>query len=163
MADFLGVKLREMREQRHTSLRALADELGITAMTVSRYENGHREPDLQMIERLAHHFRVPIGCFIGQETMRMNEIYQLSLEKEVAAELASHAMNRLVNHMLKAGISLDDANDPLVVLYNELSELSDGIVRHTSVDEAKETGVYLKHVHRYIGKLEECLADGLVA
>jgi HTH-type transcriptional regulator/antitoxin PezA len=155
MAYFSGDRLRQMRERRRLSLRALADELDTTAMAISRYENGRREPGLQMIELLSKFFRVHIEYFIESEELRMNDIYQLSLEKEAAVEYSNYVVNRLMNHMIKTGVPFDAIHDPLVVLYDELSNVSETLIPgYSSIGEVKDAEAYLRHVTRYIERLE---------
>jgi transcriptional regulator with XRE-family HTH domain len=133
-------------------------------MAISRYENGKREPGLQMIELLSKFFRVDIEYFIESEELWMNDIYQLSLEKEVAVEYSNHVVNRLMNHMIKTGVPFDAANDPLVVLYDELSDLSEMIIPgYSSIGEVKDAEAYLMHVTRYIERLETLPDKGMVA
>ncbi|MDR1778903.1 MAG: helix-turn-helix domain-containing protein [Clostridiales Family XIII bacterium] len=163
MARFSGDKLHAIREQNELSLRALAAELDTTAMALSRYENGSREPGLHMIEKLSSYFRVEIDYFITKEEMRMNERYQLNLEKEVAAEFANNVVNRLMRYMIKSGISAEDPADPIAVLFKELWETAKSIIPHlSSVSEVKDYESYLKHIYRYIKKLEST-AEGMVA
>jgi transcriptional regulator with XRE-family HTH domain len=53
MTPPLGLRLRELREERHMSVRELSDRSGVTAGVISRLERGHMEPKPEAIERLA--------------------------------------------------------------------------------------------------------------
>lgn len=49
----MSSKLKEIREKRHISQRKLADSIGISIRTISRYENGYFNPTLCMVKSLA--------------------------------------------------------------------------------------------------------------
>lgn len=51
--DTIGERIIFLREEREISQKALAIEIGITATTLSRYENGIYEPKAEIIRRLA--------------------------------------------------------------------------------------------------------------
>jgi transcriptional regulator with XRE-family HTH domain len=154
MACFSGGKLRELRERKGLSLRSLACKLETSAMALSRYENGQREPGLRMMEKMAVYLNVPIDYFIQKEVTSMNDIYQLSIEKEVTVEFANNAINLLADYMLKAKISFEDKTNPIVILVNELNGFTDaGIPGMASIADVRELQQYLKHIYSYIEKL----------
>ncbi|MCQ2439450.1 MAG: helix-turn-helix transcriptional regulator [Oscillospiraceae bacterium] len=43
----------------------LANALGVSKSTISLYENGNREPDFEMMERIADHFNVNMSTFFS--------------------------------------------------------------------------------------------------
>jgi len=45
----------------------LAKHLGISPVTISGYENGHREPTIEMLERIADYFDVTVDYLLGRE------------------------------------------------------------------------------------------------
>lgn len=51
--DTIGERIIFLREEREISQKALAIEIGITATTLSRYENDIYEPKAEIIRRLA--------------------------------------------------------------------------------------------------------------
>jgi transcriptional regulator with XRE-family HTH domain len=59
----IGSKVRELREQRNLSLRALADMCDISPNTVSLIERGLSSPGVDTLQRLATGLRVPITSF----------------------------------------------------------------------------------------------------
>lgn len=66
---YIGTRLRYLRKQDDITQQYLADRLGIAKSTVSMYENGQREPDFEMLEKLADFFNVPMSTFFpGGET-----------------------------------------------------------------------------------------------
>ena len=66
---YIGTRLRYLRKQDEITQQQLADQLGIAKSTVSMYETGQREPDFEMLEKLADFFNVPMHTFFpGGET-----------------------------------------------------------------------------------------------
>lgn len=57
--------LRDLIESNGKSLRDTAAELGVSFTTLSRYTNGHREPDLKYVILLAQYFRVSVDWLLG--------------------------------------------------------------------------------------------------
>ena len=53
--------LRQWRERRGYSVRELAKRAGVGFVTVSRIENGHLSPTVNMLEKLARALRVHIS------------------------------------------------------------------------------------------------------
>ncbi|MBQ7123218.1 MAG: helix-turn-helix transcriptional regulator [Oscillospiraceae bacterium] len=56
--------LKKFRKQRKLTQRDLADALHISQTSVSKYERGESEPDLEMVIRMADFFEVSIDEFV---------------------------------------------------------------------------------------------------
>jgi transcriptional regulator with XRE-family HTH domain len=56
--NVFGKKLRELRLEKGLSQQKLGGELGFCNQTVSFWENGSREPDLDTLVQIAHYFEV---------------------------------------------------------------------------------------------------------
>ena len=59
----VGSRLRELREQRDLSLRALAEMCQVSANTVSLIERGLSSPSVDTLQRLSKGLSVPIASF----------------------------------------------------------------------------------------------------
>lgn len=62
----LPKRLREQREKKQMTQSELGKMLGVERATVSRYETGDREPDSEVIRRLAGFFGVSVDYLLGQ-------------------------------------------------------------------------------------------------
>ncbi len=51
-------RLKQLREEKHLSQQRLSLELNVSQATISKYELGQTDPDIQMIVELARYFRV---------------------------------------------------------------------------------------------------------
>lgn len=57
--------LRDLIDSRGMMVVQVADETGISKITLSRYLNGHRIPDLEYVIRLAKFFNVSVDWMLG--------------------------------------------------------------------------------------------------
>jgi len=61
------MRLKELREEKNMSQVQLANKLGVNNRTISQYERGIREPDIQTIKQLCAFFNVSAGYLLGME------------------------------------------------------------------------------------------------
>lgn len=62
-----GKLIAELRLEKGMTQKALADELGISAKTVSKWETGHGFPDISLISELSKIFQVDISKILCGE------------------------------------------------------------------------------------------------
>lgn len=62
----VGVVIREKRRRAGLTQVDLARKSGLHPVTLSRYETGGREPDLNSLRRLAAALNVPLSTFIPE-------------------------------------------------------------------------------------------------
>lgn len=60
-------RLRELRKSRSMTQPQLAQLLGIAKSTISMYENGRREPDLETLEAIADIFNVDLNSLASKK------------------------------------------------------------------------------------------------
>lgn len=60
-------RLRSARIYRGFTLQALADAIGITLITIQKYEAGVREPNLQTLRQLADTLNVSTDFLLGRD------------------------------------------------------------------------------------------------
>jgi transcriptional regulator with XRE-family HTH domain len=58
-------RLKELRLQKGVSQRKLGETLGVVNQTVSFWETGSREPDLDMLVKIAKYFEVSTDYLVG--------------------------------------------------------------------------------------------------
>ena len=56
--NIFGTTLKRLRLENHLSQRQRGDALGVCNQTVSFWESGSREPDLDMVRKIAEYFDV---------------------------------------------------------------------------------------------------------
>jgi transcriptional regulator with XRE-family HTH domain len=64
-APNIGHRIASLRRWYGWTQTELAEQLGVSRMTVYRYEEGGREPSLAMLRRLAEVLEVDVGELVG--------------------------------------------------------------------------------------------------
>ena len=60
-------RLRSARITRGQTLQSIADKLEVTLITIQKYESGAREPNLQMLSKLADVLDIPTDFLLGRD------------------------------------------------------------------------------------------------
>jgi len=69
MATF-SERMRELRKEKGISLEKLAEMMGTTKATLSRYENSKRIPNIEFVKELAKIFDVSVDYLLGRTDVR---------------------------------------------------------------------------------------------
>ncbi len=64
------MRIKELRNEQHITQLKLAMDLNMSQNTISRYENGEREPGIAELIRIADYFRVSIDYLVGRTDKR---------------------------------------------------------------------------------------------
>ena len=64
--NYFGIKLKELRTEKGLSQRQFGEIFGVCNQTVSFWETGSREPDLDTIVKIADYFEVSIDYLCGR-------------------------------------------------------------------------------------------------
>lgn len=65
--NFLGKTIKELRLEEGISQRELGNRLNVCNQTVSFWESGQREPDLDTLLKIAKYFNVTTDYLLGLE------------------------------------------------------------------------------------------------
>ncbi len=63
-------RLKELREEKGFSYRALAEELDISKSALQKYESAITDPSLTVVKKIADYFDVEIDWLIGEAKIR---------------------------------------------------------------------------------------------
>jgi transcriptional regulator with XRE-family HTH domain len=91
-----GTRLRESRLGAGLSQSELEELSGIPKARLSRYENGHVEPSIQTLNRLARALNVSEASLLGDERAAMEEFFAVLAERGIRVETKAEAA-RLAN------------------------------------------------------------------
>jgi len=95
-------RLQEIREDRGISRKDLAAKLNITVSALGMYEQGRREPNLEMLVKLADCFGVTLDFLVGRsfnEEETKNIIDALHLKNKI--DKLPQGYKDIVNFMLE--------------------------------------------------------------
>lgn len=73
--------IRDKREQMSMTQEELASKIGVTAATISLYESGNRNPDLERLKKIADAFDIPMATLLDIEVPKENLDIALRSEK----------------------------------------------------------------------------------
>ncbi|MFD1316997.1 helix-turn-helix transcriptional regulator [Loigolactobacillus coryniformis] len=59
-------KLKDLRSKKHVTQQEIADFLGISRPAYTAYESGKRQPDYDILKKLATYFNVTTDFLLGQ-------------------------------------------------------------------------------------------------
>lgn len=58
-------RIRELRKKNKLTMKELGKQVGVVEGTISQYETGKRQPDIEMLSKLANYFGVTIDYLVG--------------------------------------------------------------------------------------------------
>lgn len=95
-------RLHDLRIDRRITQKKLAEDLGVTDMTISRYESGSVEPNIDTIYKISNYFGVGISYLFGEKENNPKErAYYEMLDMYSGAlmpsETASEAFVQILN------------------------------------------------------------------
>lgn len=64
------VRIKELRKEQKITQLKMALDLNMSQNTISRYENGEREPGIAELIRIADYFHVTIDYLVGRSDTR---------------------------------------------------------------------------------------------
>ncbi len=64
--EYIGQKIKIYRENNELSQEKLANRVGVTANTISRWETATYKPSVKDLDNLSREFKVPIWVFLPQ-------------------------------------------------------------------------------------------------
>ena len=77
----VGGRLRELRQERNMSMRALARESGLSANALSMIERGRTSPSVSTLYKLADAMGIPITAFFREEPPRQEIVFRKADER----------------------------------------------------------------------------------
>lgn len=62
----MGIRLKELRTEKGLKLKEVADALGLTISAISNYEQGLREPSIEILKKFCDLYDVSADYIIGR-------------------------------------------------------------------------------------------------
>lgn len=82
----IGQFIAQCRNEKNITQEALGEKLGVTNKTISRWENGHYLPDIEMMQLLSKEFNISINELISGEKIKDSD-YKEKAEKNLIVAL----------------------------------------------------------------------------
>lgn len=107
-------RLKQLRKERHLTIEQLANELGTAKSTLSRYENGLREPKKDFLELLSSYFNVSYDFLLGITDIKQdnnnnidNNLKEVLNDIKIISFLQENNLSESTIQGLKGYLSLD--------------------------------------------------------
>ena len=84
--ETLGIRLKALRKEKGLTLEQIANDFDTTAITISRYENGVREPKSDTLNLLADYFNVSVDYLLGRTHKRNGLSNQIEPDVKIAMD-----------------------------------------------------------------------------
>lgn len=81
----IGKFIAQCRNEKNITQEALGEKLGITNKTISRWENGHYLPDIEMMQLLSKEFNISINELISGEKIKDSDYKEKAEENLIVA------------------------------------------------------------------------------
>ena len=78
----IGNKIKSYREKRKMTQKEIAEILGVEPATISKYESGMIEPNIESIKKLAETFEISVDELIKEDDFDISNINILEMLRE---------------------------------------------------------------------------------
>ncbi|HFI0041618.1 TPA: helix-turn-helix domain-containing protein [Streptococcus suis] len=79
-------RLKELRKEKKLTQEELAGEIGVSKITILRWENGERQIKPDKAQALADHFGVSVGYLLGHSNIKDQKLVELILKANSFSE-----------------------------------------------------------------------------
>ena len=129
-------RLKELRKEKKLTQEELAGEIGVSKITILRWENGERQIKPDKAQALADHFGVSVGYLLGFEDL-MDQIEEVDTELSKGITLAknlskaaSSGYDELFENILELLKNLKEVAEVTQVDSNTLIEVIETLEEH---------------------------------
>ena len=121
MKSYLPAVLKEQRAESGKCQTEVAQDLGISQKVYSTYECGTREPNIEMLIKMAEYFGIPIDILVGRYVIKKWYLIVVKLTEEQFGFLYNYIFDRASDCWKKYYSS----NGEDVTAYNLRTKLGD--------------------------------------
>lgn len=120
-------RLNKLLKEKGITLQKLADEIQTTKVSISRYKNGHRVPDIVILYKIAKYFNISADWIIGLTDMKKPSWYD-ELPEELQKFINKHGIDyfRSAKYAKEKGIPPQDIKN-IIETFEEIKPLVDKI------------------------------------
>ena len=83
----IGRFLAELRRGENLTQEALAEKIGVTNKTISRWENGNYMPDIEMFQTLGQIFGVSVNELLAGQRIPEEKAFRMQADKNIVAAM----------------------------------------------------------------------------
>lgn len=141
----LGVKVREVRQQKGLSLQRLAERAGLSAAAIYRIEQGNMVPTITTLMKLSVALNRPVSYFVNEYVADKPVVFTPAAERlpvatskeglELQGVSGPYGQFLLAGALAVVGPGADSGPEPMIHPGEELVYLLEGSLEFTVTDE----------------------------
>ena len=134
-------RLKELRQGKKLTQQELAQEIGVSKLTILNWEKGEHQIKSDKAQQLADFFEVPVGYLLGFNNDDVTE-YEIDFHNNVMERMDKEAFVRFLDYISLSDIVLSDKQIEMIFYQlQDLSELNSNY-RYTETDTEKLKSMY---------------------
>lgn len=134
MATF-SERLKQLRNEKGLTQQEIADKMGVNRVTYTNWENGIKEPKLDMIVQLATEFNCTLDYLLGTSDVNALEIGKSieGMSKDEVADLQDKLIKNILQIEEVAKMKFNLTEEQMIIMHKMLlDELKDnGLLLHS--------------------------------
>lgn len=138
----IGQRIKEARLNAGFTQKMLADELGVSFVNVSQWENGARNPKIQTLQKIANALNVTVGYLQGYDSLNAKKLVDALKNGD------KNTVETLLNLQHDTIISIGEQSAS-AILQSESEELKAGII-NTLVSLQVSRSIAEKLVNKFL-------------
>ncbi|WP_449455628.1 helix-turn-helix domain-containing protein [Streptococcus suis] len=118
-------RLKELRKEKKLTQEELASEIGVSKITILRWENGERQIKPDKAQALADHFGVSVGYLLGFMVDEVSE-GEIEFHNEILSNIRKSAYIGFLDYLATSSLTL--SNHQINAIFNQIfssSEIND--------------------------------------
>lgn len=161
----LGEKIKKYRENKNMTQAQIAEELGVKSATISKYESGALEPNIEALKKIAEIFEISVDKLLEEDDFNISKVNILEvLREQKDMKLKGNLYHNTqitfaynTNHI--EGSKLTEDQTRYIYETNTLIAEKDTI---TDLDDILETSNHFKLVDYMIDIADEKLTEDMI-
>lgn len=131
----IGNQIKKLRESKGLTQKQLAYKIGVSAVTITRYENNDREPNIKILNKLSTVFNISIDSLINEDQSLIKIIIDKILSK-----------NNIEDLSIKSNIPLKDLKNILNLKNNLNLNYFQNLSKYLKLTQEEEAYLYSNYI-----------------
>ncbi len=106
----IGNVIKDLRIKKGLSQKEMAQKIGIPPTTYSNYENNHREPNIEILDKVANILEITTEDMLLQAIDKDNNLSQLDFILKTLKSMSSLMESEEITNKIKENINIIEKN-----------------------------------------------------
>lgn len=99
--SIISERIKELRHEKKLTQKQLAEKVGISEISIRKYESGDRIPKFEVIEKLADVFNVQFDYIVGRSDNRTFDDYVICSDFQYLLKAIEHSPNSDISELVR--------------------------------------------------------------